>query len=80
MSKHMQNSTEDQFDHDEELRLDQEYRLELEELVNSRITEDITLKNNIHMFSDMRTYLDRDGIDRNKFFKHLSVNFIINHL
>jgi hypothetical protein len=79
MGKHT-NSTQDQSDADDEVRLDEEYRLELQRIVNSKVKEDTELKNNIHMFSDMRTYLNRDGIGNDIFFKNLSVNFIINHL
>ena len=72
--KHGKNCVQDQLDADEEARLDLEYKNKVVGEVNQQIEEDTELKYTIFIYSDMKTYLDSNGVTN--LFKNLSVDFI----
>lgn len=68
---------ENKFDIEDEVELilDNEYRLELQEQVNNEISEELKTRNMVNTFTDMRAYLERNGLDT-ELFINIDINTI----
>ena len=75
--KQSKDTTQDQFDTDEEKRLDEDFKEQVTREVENTIKEDDDMKVAIFTHTDMRSYLEYNGMSN--LFKNLSVDFIINN-
>lgn len=64
-------------DEEEELRLDQEFKKQLEEETNATLDEDIKIRNMVNTFSDIRAYLENNALNT-ELFKDINTNTINN--
>ena len=64
-------------DEEEELRLDQEYKKQIENELNDTFNEDMKIRNMVNTFSDIRSYLEDNALNT-ELFIDISTNTINN--
>ena len=73
MSKQNENIID--IDEDEEERLDNEFRIENNLMVDSIMKEDSIIRNSVNTFSDIRSYLEKEGLD-----EELGINLSVEYI